>query len=153
MSGHPVVVIGAGGRGQVVADALHMANRVVLGFVDRSGPAARSLDLPIPGDDARLRGDGGYDLANGVGGTGQASTRGMRRELQGRLEREGFVLTQVRHPSAIVSSGAHVGAGATVQQEVTLENDIVIGAGALVLEPGTGAGPLMGVPARRKGTP
>lgn len=210
MSERPVIVVGAGGHGQVVADALQASGRVVLGFVDRSVAADSTVaGLPVLGDDGRLRADGGYDLANGVGGAGDSLGRGRRREVQQGLELAGFRFVEVRHPTAVVSPGAvigpgvqllarsvvqtgarvgagaivntgavvehgcrvgafthcatgailcgevtvggdaHVGAGAVIRQGVTLEDGVIVGAGAVVLGPGTGRGPLIGVPARR----
>lgn len=211
MSERPVIVIGAGGHGQVVADALQASGRMVLGFVERVAPSGATVaGLPVLGDDAWLKSDGGYDLANGVGGAGERAGGGRRREVQERLEAAGFSFVDVRHPAAIVSAGAeigpgaqllaravvqtgarvgrgaivntgaivehgcrvgafthcatgailcgdvtvgsdaHVGAGAVIRQGVTLEDKVVVGAGAVVLGPGTGQGPLVGVPARRK---
>lgn len=211
MSERPVIVVGAGGHGQVVADALQASGRVVLGFVDRSiAPGIKVEGLPVLGGDEWLEIDGGYDLANGLGGTGEVLVRGLRRELQERLEAAGFSFVQVRHPTAVVATGAeigagvqllarsvvqtgarvgagaivntgavvehgcrvgafshcatgailcgdvtvgsdaHVGAGAVIRQGVTLEGGVIVGAGAVVLGPGTGQGPLVGVPARRK---
>ena len=212
MSERPVIVVGAGGHGQVVADALQASGRVVLGFVDRGAvPGTMVNGLPVLGDDDWLGSDGGYDLANGIGGSGGNANNGGRREVQKRLEAAGFNFVQVRHPTAVVSAGAdigpgvqllacsvvqigarvgagaivntaaivehgcrvgafthcatgailcgdvtvgsdaHVGAGAVVRQGVTLEDRVVVGAGAVVLGPGTGQGPLIGVPARRRG--
>lgn len=211
MSERPVIVVGAGGHGQVVADALQASGRVVLGFVERAAASGSAVaDLPVLGDDDWLKADGGYDLANGVGGAGDRSDRDRRRELQERLEAAGFSFVEVRHPTAVVSPGAHIGpgvqlmarsvvqtgarvdrgaivntgaivehgcrigafthcatgailcgdvtigsdahigAGAVVRQGVTLENGVIVGGGAVVLAPGTGQGPLVGVPARRR---
>ena len=211
MSGRPVIVVGAGGHAQVVADALQAAGCVVSGFVERApGPGAPIAGLPVLGDDDWLRNDGGYDLANGIGGAGDGSDRGRRRQVQERLETAGFSFVEVRHPTAIVSPGAqigpgvqllarsvvqtgarigagtiintgaivehgcrvgafthcatgailcgdvtvgndaHIGAGSVIRQGVTLEDGVIVGAGAVVLAPGTGQGPLIGVPARRR---
>ena len=212
MSARPVVIAGAGGHGQVVADALQAVGRRVLGFVEpRIAVGATVAGLPVLGDDDWLSVDGGYDLANGLGSTGAVTGRGHRRALQARLETAGFRFVDVRHPAAIVSSTAevgpgvqllarcviqtgarlgpgaivntgaivehgcrvgafthcatgailcgdvvlgedvHIGAGAVVRQGVTLEDGTVVGAGAVVLESGPGTGPLLGVPARRRG--
>lgn len=212
MTARPVVVVGAGGHGQVVADALLAAGATVLGFVE-PGTVAGTLaaGLPVLGDDDWLAVDGGYDLANGLGGAGEANGRGRRRAVQQRLEAAGFRFTGVRHPSALVSPGAtiepgvqllarcvvqtgarigagsiintgaiiehgcrigmfshcatgailcgdvsvgadsHIGAGAVIRQGVVLENGVVVGAGAVVLGSEPGVGPLLGVPARRRG--
>ena len=49
-----------------------------------------------------------------------------------------------------VGNDAHIGAGSVIRQGVTLEDGVIVGAGAVVLAPGTGQGPLIGVPARRR---
>ena len=49
-----------------------------------------------------------------------------------------------------VGDDAHIGAGSVIRQGVTLEDGVIVGAGAVVLAPGTGQGPLIGVPARRR---
>lgn len=90
MNERPVIVVGAAGHGQVVADALQASGRMVPGFVDRSvARRATVAGLPVRGDDDWVK-------------------------------------------------------------AVTLEDRVVVGAGAVVLEPGTGQGALVGVPARRR---
>lgn len=211
MTQRSIVIVGAGGHGQVLADALRAEGRTVLGFADEA-ITGTVVDLPVLGTEASLNPQGGYDLVNGVGWTGLASGRGVRRALQERLEQRGLRFTGVRHPSAIVSphailardtqllarsivqtgavlgrgvivntgviiehgvsvgdfthcatgavlcgdvsirSDSHIGAGAIVRQGVSLETGVVVGAGAAVIGPGEGAGVLVGVPARRRGT-
>ena len=212
MSDRPVIVVGAGGHGQVVAEALQASGRLVLGFVDPSAEVGSEVaGLQVLGDDAWLSPEGDYELANGLGGTGAAAGYGRRRAVQTRLEAAGFRFAGVRHPGAIISphadigpgaqllarcvvqtgarigagaivntgaivehgcrlgafshcatgailcgdvtvgEDAHIGAGAVIRQAVALEDGVVVGAGALVLGPGTGVGPLIGVPARRGG--
>ena len=71
MSGRPVIVVGAGGHGAVVADSLLAEGRTVLGFVDARPESASGLPgLDVLGSDERLDPEAGYDLANGIGGTG-----------------------------------------------------------------------------------
>lgn len=206
-----LVIVGAGGHGRVLAEALQAEGRVVLGFIDRAATGV-VLGLPVLGDDAALDPAGGYDLVNGVGGTGAGPDPRLRRTVQERLQAAGFRFAGVRHPSALVSpsadvaadaqllagcvvqaqavvgagaivntravvehdvrlgafahcatgailcgdveigADAHIGAGAVVRQGVRLEDGVVVGAGAVVIEAGAGAGPLLGVPARRRGT-
>lgn len=130
MSARPVIVVGAGGHGRVVADALRASGREVLGFVDRIASPER--DAPILGDDDRLDPAGGYDLANGIGGTGRAETRELRRAVQIRLEARGFRFTGVRHPSAVVSPEAAVGPGVQILARAVVQTGARIGAGAIV---------------------
>lgn len=207
----PLVIVGAGGHGRVLAEALQAQGRTVLGFADPTATGV-VLGLPVLGDDAALDPAGGYDLVNGVGGTGAAAGAGVRRRVQESLQAAGFRFAGVRHPSALVSpsaevavdaqllagcivqtqatigagaivntravvehgvrlgafahcatgailcgdveigADAHIGAGAVVRQGVRLEDGVVVGAGAVVIDAGAGDGPLLGVPARRRGT-
>lgn len=133
MSGPPVVVVGAGGHGQVVADALEASGRTVLGFVDPVLDAgAEVAGLPVLGDDSWLSAQGGYELANGIGGTGQAADRGRRRAVQERLEAAGFRFAEVRHPTAVVSPGAELGRAVQLLARVVVQTAARIGDGALV---------------------
>lgn len=137
MSARPVVVVGAGGHGRVLADALRAMGAEVLGFVDAA--ATGKVDgLPVLGDDAWLDSGGGYDLVNGLGGTGAAANRGRRRRVQEALGARGFRFTGVIHPSAIVSPGAAVApdvqimAGAVVQIGAILGQGVIVNTGAIV---------------------
>lgn len=49
-----------------------------------------------------------------------------------------------------VGEGSHIGAGAVVRQGVQLEPGVVVGAGAVVLDAGSGPGALIGAPAKRR---
>lgn len=134
MSGRPVIIVGAGGHGAVVADALLAEGRTVLGFVDESPQAANG---PLPGlamlgSDDSLDIDGGYDLANGIGGTGAATGRDRRQDVQVRLEALGFHFTGVRHPSAIVSPHAEVGEGVQLLARSVVQAGARIEAGAII---------------------
>ncbi|HYC67381.1 NeuD/PglB/VioB family sugar acetyltransferase [Brevundimonas sp.] len=133
MSGRPVIVVGAGGHGQVVADALQASGRVVLGFVEpAAAPGAAIAGLPVLGDDGWLKTDGGYDLANGLGGTGEASGRGRRRVVQARLEAAGFSFVDVRHPTAVASPAAGIGPGVQLLARAVVQAGARVGAGAII---------------------
>lgn len=140
MSGRPVIVVGAGGHGAVVADALLAEGRTVLGFV-APGPEAPNSVLPglgLLGGDDSLNPEAGYDLANGIGGTGAGVARDLRRRVQTRLEARGFHFTGVRHPSAIVSPHATVADGvqllarSVVQTGARIETGAIINTGVII---------------------
>lgn len=133
MSERPVIVVGAGGHGQVIADALQASGRVVLGFVERAAsPGATAAGLPVLGDDGWLKNDGGYDLANGVGGTGSSADGGRRRAVQERLEAAGFRFAHVRHPTAVVSTGAEIGPGVQLLACSVVQTGARVGPGAII---------------------
>ncbi|MCW5632648.1 MAG: acetyltransferase [Rubrivivax sp.] len=133
-----VIVVGAGGHGVVVADALLAAGVPVLGFTDDDSHrhGQRVLGLPVLGGDEALAAPDapGLQLANGIGGTGLARTarRGLRAELQRRLEAIGFRFCTVVHPAAIVSRHAEVGASAQLLAGSVVQPRARIGAGAIV---------------------
>ncbi|MBW8303431.1 MAG: NeuD/PglB/VioB family sugar acetyltransferase, partial [Brevundimonas sp.] len=133
MSARPVVVVGAGGHGQVLADALRAAGGSVLGYVEPGAPSGTLVaGLPVLGDDDWLTVDGGYDLVNGLGGAGEANGRGRRRAVQQRLEAAGFRFTGVRHPSALVSPLARIEPDAQLLARCVVQTGARIGAGVII---------------------
>ncbi|HZV85675.1 MAG TPA: NeuD/PglB/VioB family sugar acetyltransferase [Brevundimonas sp.] len=140
MSARSVIIVGAGGHGMILADALLAEGRRVLGFSDavRAGELAPLPGLEIIVGDDDLDPDGGYDLANGIGGTGDRAGRDLRRTVQTRLEGRGFRFTGVRHPSAVVSAHAdlapdvQVMAGAVVQATAGIGAGCIVNTGAIV---------------------
>lgn len=136
---HPILVIGAGGHGRVVADALRSAGRKVLGFLDSAVHLhGKYVDgLPVLGGDERLRDHPptSVRLANGIGST---TSTAARRHVYERLTAAGFEFETVRHPAAIIapsavlSPGAQVMAGAVLQPGVVVGENSIINTGALV---------------------
>ncbi len=136
--GPRVIVVGAGGHGRVVADALALAGARLMGFADAD--PARAHDLPagayLGADDAVFA----YDpaevmLANGVGGAGSTQ---RRREVYERFAARGFRFAVVVHPAAVVARsarlepGAQVLAGAVVQPGAVVEADAIVNTRASV---------------------
>jgi sugar O-acyltransferase (sialic acid O-acetyltransferase NeuD family) len=129
----PVIIVGAGGHATVVADALLASGQEVLGFTDRDSRlhGTRICGIPVLGDDSALARQSveNVRLANGVGGT-----RGepLRREVQARLESQGWTFCGVRHPRAVVSAHARIGAGAHLMAGCIVQPGVVVGAGCIV---------------------
>ncbi|MBK9135499.1 MAG: acetyltransferase [Betaproteobacteria bacterium] len=157
MSGWPVIVVGAGGHGCVVADALLATGVQVLGFIDEDEArhGSHCIGLPVLGGDRTLERHvpEALRLANGIGGVGgvrAAGEPGRRESVQRRLETRGWIFLGVRHPSAIVAPsaavdesaqllagsvvqpGARVGRGAIINTRSVVEHDSVVGAFAHV---------------------
>ena len=135
----PVLVIGAGGHGRVVSDALRAAGRKVLGFLDAAAnlEGAQIDGLPVLGNDNLLQDHppASVMLANGIGST---VTTAARRRLYEQLKASGYEFETVCHPSAIISlsaelvSGAQIMAGAVLQPGVVVGEDTIINTGALI---------------------
>lgn len=119
----PVVVIGAGGHGRVVADILAAAGRVVAGFLDdhETGPVA---GLKVLGPFARAL-DPGFghacDLIVALGDT-------VRRvELGQAILCAGGALATAIHPAAVLAGRARIGAGTTVSAAAVIGTDARVG--------------------------
>lgn len=135
MSELPVIVLGAGGHGAVIADALLASGRQVLGFTDRVPAArdARVCGLPILGSDEVLQqhDPGAVELANGIGGIGDAAAR-RRRELQTDLRARGWRFASVRHPSAVVSPFALLDEGVQILERAVVQVGATLGTGCIL---------------------
>lgn len=145
MSTKAVIVVGAGGHGYVVADALLAAGVQVLGFIDEDTTrhGDQLLGLPILGGDRTLErhAPGDVRLANGIGGIGgigavgasrAAGEAGLRERVQLRLEGHGWAFAGVRHPSAIVAPSAQVDGSAQLLAGSVVQPGARIGRGAIV---------------------
>lgn len=129
----PVVIVGSGGHAVVIADALLAAGVSVLGFVD-TDPSRRGAILcgvTVLGDESVLRRHppDATRLANGIGGVRCESRRRM---VQERLEADGWEFVAVRHPAAIVSPFARIGAGAQLLAGAVVQANARVGKGAIV---------------------
>lgn len=130
----PEIIVGAGGHGRVLADALRLEGRAVAGFVDPDS-AQTSAGPPILGDDDALKDWPDCGLVNGIGGPLGAD---LRRRVQSRLEGEGRRFSGVRHPSAIVAASARLDptvqllARSVVQPGATLAAGVIVNTGAIV---------------------
>lgn len=131
-----VLIIGAGGFGRAVADALLASgNTALAGFLDDRGPdLGPVLGLPVIGqvaDLAALKATG-LRLVVAIGDNRRRS------ELADRVQAMGHPLQTVVHPRAVVSGhavlgdGAMVMAGAVIGTEARLGRCAIVNAGAVV---------------------
>jgi sugar O-acyltransferase (sialic acid O-acetyltransferase NeuD family) len=142
--GDPIVVLGAGGHGKVVADILLAANERVIGFLDANKPAGvLVLGLPVLGPTTWLA----TNRARVALGVGDNAARARAADEAVSL---GAVLVTAVHPRAVVSPSsridegavvaalavvnpeAHVGRGAIVNTGAVIEHDCIVGAFAHV---------------------
>lgn len=132
----PIIIVGAGGHAVVVADALLAAGARVLGFTDAdaSQHGHTLCGLPVLGDDRVLEDYTPKDvqLANGIGGVGSPRGEPLRRTVQQRLALGSWQFVTVRHPSAVVSPFARVGAGAQLLAGCVVQAGACIGTGAII---------------------
>lgn len=121
----PLVIVGAGDHGQVVADAARAAGQQLLGFLDDDPTCDNLLDP----DDPRL------DDARHIVAVGDNATR---LALFKRLLDQGRAFANVIHPAAVVSPAATLGRAvylgplAAVGPHATLGDACLINSAAVV---------------------
>lgn len=128
-----VVIVGAGGHAQVVADILlRMRDAgepvVPIGYVD-DDPALTSevrLGLPVLGTTADLDAIAHDAIVVGVG---DASTR---KDLYTSLRMRGERFEVARHPSAVIGEGVQVGDGTMICANVVVNPGSVIGSNVIL---------------------
>lgn len=132
-SDRPILIIGAGGHGKVVAEALLQGGCAVLGFTDPSVPKGTAVHagLKVLGDDAIVKNYATDDvlLANGVGSLPGGA---LRADIYSSFKNKKYSFATVLHPSAVVSSDAQLGEGAQVMASVVLQPGVQIGANSII---------------------
>lgn len=128
--GKPLLIVGAGGYGRTVAEAVWLAGKYEpAGFLDDAYPGCREIfGLPVAGDTISLR--QGLRLSKSA-----VVTIGDNRVRQGlikNLQDNGFELPAIVHPKAWVSPSAVLGSGVTVMAGCVINTEAQIGAGVIV---------------------
>ena len=129
----PVIIIGAGGHGRVVADVLHTAGHVVHGFVDADttlhGQTINGLD--VLGGDHYLDPAEPSDvlLANGIGANGKAKTRF---KIFQDFKARGFTFVNAIHPFSAIGSDVFLGEGVQIMPGVVVNTGSRINANVII---------------------
>lgn len=125
-----LLVIGAGGHGRSVAEAVLLSGDYRLaGFVDDDWEKLRDVwGYPVFGGTDSLASQLGHaDLAIVAIGNNV-----VRERLHGQLRELGFGLATVVHPRGIVSSRASLGAGCAVMAGAIVGTEALLGEGVIV---------------------
>jgi UDP-perosamine 4-acetyltransferase len=125
-----VVVLGAGGHGRVIIEALRACGREVAGCLDPRAGAAEA-GVPVLGGDEWLATPAarGVEIAVGVGANPDTAPRKRLHEL---AASHGAAFCRVVAPGAWVSPTARLGAGAQILTGAVVHAGARIGAGAVV---------------------
>lgn len=127
MTAIPVLVLGAGGHGKVVAEVVATAGYTVEGFVDDGVEVgARVLGRPVLGTTPWLLAQPPRLVALAVGNNRR------REELAAMLEQAGHTLGTFVHATAWVSPSATLGAGTVVMAQVAVNAEARIGRGVIL---------------------
>lgn len=132
VSGKPrLLIVGAGGHGRSVAEAVLMADQFrLVGFAD-DGAFARGeavWDLPVLGPVTAFE-DYTSHATHAVVAIGNNV---LRQKLFAQLQSAGFTLASVIHPKAMVSPRAQLGAGVAVMAGAIVGTEVTLGQGAIV---------------------
>lgn len=132
MGNRPIYLLGGGGHGRVVLDALLQSGEKVEGILDRGlQPGQRIFEVPVLGSDDWLDRINPSE-ARLVIGLGTIPGRRRRRELYELYKQKGFSFLALRHPSAIVgrdsllAEGTQILAGAVLQCQLGIGENTVI---------------------------
>jgi sugar O-acyltransferase (sialic acid O-acetyltransferase NeuD family) len=117
-----IAIIGAGGHGKVVLDAVLAAGGwIVAGIVDDNAEltGARLFDFPIVGSVKELNDVEGYVVAIG--------NNRIRKEKYDYYLQACYKPVTVIHPTAIISPRASIGRGSAIFANVVVNPDAVVG--------------------------
>lgn len=128
------LVLGGGGHGRVVIDALPAAaDPVAVLDADPDLLGGSVLGVRVIDDDAFLEKAKAEGFTHFVLGTGSVKTNRQRRELFGKGLSCGLTPLTIRHPAAVLSSHCRTGAGtvilagAVVNAGAVVEHDCSVG--------------------------
>jgi UDP-perosamine 4-acetyltransferase len=135
----PLLIIGAGGHGRVVAEAAQLSGVEIAGFIDNQvSRLPNEIDsIKVLGDDSLLPSleSSTYSFTIGVGTSRVPNPRGV---LFRKMLDLGFTPQSIFHPSAVisptaeVSSGAQILAHAVVQAGARIDRGVIVNTGAVI---------------------
>lgn len=125
-----LLIVGAGGHGRSVAEAVIAADKFELvGFVDDAQPCLDSVwGKPVFGTAADLH----LYRAHAQIAIVAIGNNTLRETLTNKLEKAGFDLATIIHPRAIVSPSAVLGAGSTILAGAIIGTEAKLGRGVIV---------------------
>lgn len=133
MPNKKLLLLAAGGHGQVVLDTLLSQGLEVAGILDPALPAGSLVfgAIPVLGSDDWLDGrdGGGFMLANGAGSVPGSP---LRRRWFDAWKLRGFGFVSVRHPSAVIGRDAALLEGSQVMAGAVVQPNAVIGSNAVI---------------------
>lgn len=127
-----VYLLGAGGHGRIVLDALHTKNIKVTGILDPElKPGEEVWGVPILGKDNYLENLSNTEalVVNGIGANPYTA---IRRKIFIAVKQQGFEFMSLIHPSALVSSRSTINQGSQVMAGALLQCGIILGENVVI---------------------
>lgn len=125
-----ILIVGAGGHGRSVAEAIELSKEFeIAGFLDDSWPSnAHVWSYQIYGKTSQInqyRSIAEYAVV-------AIGNNKLRAELIDKLIAAGFQIATIKHPSAIISPLAIIGAGSTIMAGAIIGTESRLGKGTIV---------------------
>lgn len=128
-----IILVGAGGHGKVVLDALlKLGTYEVQGFVDNDTKLKEVLGVKIIGNDQDLENLFKSGCAHAFISVGSVGDPKIRMKLAEKLRTIGFALPVIIHPSAVLAKGVEIGEGAFIAAGAVIGPDSKIGRNAII---------------------
>lgn len=126
-----VYILGAGGHGRVVLDALLASGVEVMGFLDPQPQTRAFLGVRVLGGDEYLNNLPTTEicLVNGLGANPHIFRRQKIFEI---MKSRFFTFNRVQHPSAIISSAAKLGEGCQIMAGGILQPGVILGENVVI---------------------
>ncbi len=127
----PVIVLGGGGHGRVLIEALELLKLNILGIADREPEKLTAIKHKVLGsDEAILKyAPDSVHLVNGLGSIGDTTAR---RQVFEYFHQKGYSFLKVVHPSAIVAKDVRIGEGAQIMAGAVVQTGSQIGMNAVI---------------------
>lgn len=136
MEKKPIVIIGFGGHGRVVASALKAAGLEVVGATDLNPEAVKQKtgSFEIFTDQALTSKFGPEEvlLALGIGSVGPSNEQGLSRQTIKSFQNLGYRFTGFRHPAAWVAEDAIISPTSQIHAGAILQPGVMVGEFAIV---------------------
>ena len=124
-----LLILGAGGLGQVVAEMAQMSGRYsMIAFLDDNPNEEKEALYHIVGRVREAEGLAKH-FTHAIPAFGNNKTRYM---LMGKMREAGFRLPRIIHPSAVISPMAKIGDGCIIRERVVISRNVVVGDGCLI---------------------
>lgn len=143
-----MILIGAGGHGRVAADIAKKNGYTEIAFLDDNKMTTQYAEYAVLGKTDIAKKYPDCDFAVSIGAAI------IRQKLQEQLEQEHLSVISLIHPDAVIADDVEIGrgtvimAGATVSNNLSICEDCIIGAGAVVVKTIKEVGTYIRVPAK-----
>ena len=125
-----LLIVGAGGHGRAVAEAVIAAeSHIVIGFIDDAHPELENvLGFPVLGTTAELKRhrSAAEHVIVAIG------NNDVRRRLTAYVRELEFVLDSAFHPRATISPSASIGSGSAIMAGAIVGPEAILGEGVIV---------------------